>query len=51
MIAAAFVWRAHERAQRHLVCPRDRRARKLDLIEQDNPDWRDLYDGLASVQT
>ncbi len=25
-----------------------RRAWKIQLIERDNPDWRDLYDGLVS---
>lgn len=33
--------------QRERLIKRWRRAWKLELIERTNPDWRDLYDGLA----
>lgn len=33
--------------QRERLIKRWRRAWKLELIERGNPDWRDLYEGLA----
>jgi putative endonuclease len=36
----------HEAIAREKAIKKWRRAWKLKLIEQDNPDWRDLYDDL-----